>query len=122
MFEFSFSELSLVLVVALILIGPEELPGLIRTARNASRKSRQMFKEFTNSIMEMEEIGSLHNEVQKLNNDIKRIVDLDGNLQETYDISDIMTEIDKTKEKNTIIENQDKSEKVKDSKNGSGIT
>lgn len=97
MFDFSLSELSLVMVVALILIGPEELPNIIRAVRNASRKSRSIFKEFTNSIMEIEEIGGLKDEVKKLNEDIKRIVDLDGNLQETYDISDIMPEIEKAK-------------------------
>src|SRR6266568_1890453 len=98
MFDFSLAETSLTLVVALLLIGPEELPGLIRGARNLKRKSQQMFKEFTNSIMELEEIGGLKDEVKKLNDDIKKIVDLDGNLQETYDISDIMPELEKHKE------------------------
>ena len=97
MFDFSLSEMSLVMVVALVLIGPEELPGLIRTMRNISRKSKSMFKEFTNSIMEMDEVTSLKDEVKRLNDDIKHIVDLDGNLQETYDISDIMPEIEKAK-------------------------
>lgn len=97
MFDFSFSELSLVMAVALVLIGPEELPGIIRTVRNTTRKSRKLFKEFTNSIMEMDEINSLQDEVKKLNNDIKRIVDLDGNLQEAYDITEIMPEIEKAK-------------------------
>ena len=97
MFDFSMAETSLTLLVALLLIGPEELPGLVRGARNFSRKSKQTFKQFTDSIMEMEDVGSLKNEVSKLNDDIKRIVDLDGNLQETYDISDIMPEIERAK-------------------------
>lgn len=101
MFEFSLSELSVVMLVALLLIGPEELPGLIRTIRNFSRKSQQMLKEFTNSIMEMDEIDGLKQEVKKLNNDIKQIVDAEGNLHEAYDISDILPEIEKAKTSKT---------------------
>ena len=70
--------------------------------RNISRKSRSIVKEFTDSIMEMDEVGNINDEVTKLNNDIKKIVDLDGNLQETYDMSDIMPEIEKAKEQKTL--------------------
>ncbi len=98
MFEFSLAELALIMVAVLLLVGPDELPGIIRSLRNYSRKSRQVIKEFTNSIMEIEEIGGLKDEVKKLNDDIKKIVDLDGNLQQTYDISDILPEIEKAKE------------------------
>ncbi len=98
MFDLSLAETSLTLVVALLLIGPEELPGVIRGMRNFSRKSQQVFKQFTNTIMEIEEVGGLKNEVRKLNEDIKKIIDLDGILQETYDISDIMPEIEKTRD------------------------
>ena len=98
MFEFSLTELSLIMVVALVLIGPEELPGVVRGFVNLSRKLRSTVKEFTNSIIEMDEIDSLKKEVKKLNDDIKTIVDMEGNLQETYDISDIMPELNKAKE------------------------
>jgi sec-independent protein translocase protein TatB len=101
MFDFSMAETSLTLVVALLLIGPKELPGVLRAMRNLSRKSQQVFKQFTDTIMEIEEVGGLKSEVSKLNDDIKRIVDLDGNLQETYDISDIMPEIEKAKNRNS---------------------
>ncbi len=99
MFDLSLAETSLTLVVALLLIGPEELPGLIRGARNFSRKSKQVLKQFTDSIMEIDEVGNLTAEVNKLNSDIKKIVDLNGDLQETYDISDIMPEIHQAKNK-----------------------
>ena len=97
MFDLSLAETSLTMLVALLVIGPKELPGLIRGARNLSRKSKQTIKQFTDSIMEMDEEGNLQDEVNKLNSDIKKIVDLEGNLQENYDISDIMVEIKKPK-------------------------
>jgi sec-independent protein translocase protein TatB len=98
MFDFSFSEFSLVTIVALLLIGPEELPGLIRSVRNISRKSRSMFKEFTDSVMEMEEAGGIKDEVRKLNDDIRKITGQDGQLYEAFDISDIMPEIERAKQ------------------------
>jgi sec-independent protein translocase protein TatB len=92
MFEFSFAEMSLIMLVALLLIGPEELPGIIRNIRNFKKKSQRMLKEVTNSLLDVEDADSLKNEFNKLNDDIKKIVDLEGNLQETYDISDIIPE------------------------------
>lgn len=100
MLDFSMAETTLTAVVALLLIGPKELPGVLRAMRNLSRKSKQVFKQFSDTLLEIEEIGGLKNEVNKLNDDIKKIVDLNGNLQETYDISDIMPEIEKAKLKN----------------------
>jgi|GEM_PF-1566397 len=97
MFDFSISEFSLVTLAALILIGPEELPGIIGTIRNISRKSRSLLKEFTDSIMEMEDVNGIKDEVRKLNDDIKKITGEDGKLYESYDIADIMPEIEKAK-------------------------
>ena len=98
MFDFSMAEVSLTLVAALLLIGPEELPAVIRSFRKVAAKSKQVLGEFTSSIMEIEEVSNLKNDVAKLNDDIKKIVDLDGNLQETYDMTDIMPEIEKAKQ------------------------
>jgi len=97
MFDFSISEFSLVTVAALILIGPEELPGIIRTIRNFSRKSRSLLKEFTDSIMEMEDANGIRDEFRKLNEDIKKITGEDGRMYDSYDISDIIPEIEKAK-------------------------
>lgn len=92
MFELSFSEIVVILVVALLIVGPDELPGIIRKFRSFSRKLRNNYKELTDAILNNEETRSLQEEVKALNKDIKRIVDLEGNLQETYDISDFLPE------------------------------
>lgn len=120
MFDFSVAETSLTMLVALLLIGPKELPGVLRAMRNLKRKSQQVFKQFSDAVMEIEEIGGLKGEVDKLNADIKKIVDLDGNLQETYDISDIMPEIEKAKEKNSVQKQveEDGAEKLESPKAG----
>lgn len=100
MFDLSLAETSVILVAALLLIGPEELPAVIKGVRKFTQKSKDMLKEFSNSVMELEDVGGLKKEVEKLNSDIKKIVDMEGNLQETYDISDIMPEIEKARTKN----------------------
>ncbi len=118
MFDFSMAETTLTMVMALLLIGPKELPGILRAMRNLSRKSQQMFKQFSDALMEIEEVGGLKDEVNKLNQDIKKIVDLDGNLQDTYDMSDIMPEIEKAKSQNSaqIVAEEAKSDNISVSK------
>jgi sec-independent protein translocase protein TatB len=97
MFDFSFSELLVVGVVGLVVLGPEELPVIIRNCKKIITQVKEVGKEFTDSIMEMDELKDLKEEARKLNEDIKTIVDLDGNVQRTYDISDIMPEIESAK-------------------------
>ncbi len=97
MFDFSIAETSLTLIVALLLIGPEELPGIVRGMRNISRKSKQVLKEINDKIMSMEGAEGLAQEVKKLNEDIKFIADNNGNLHEAYEIDDIMPEIEKAR-------------------------
>jgi sec-independent protein translocase protein TatB len=99
MFDLSWSELMVVGVVGLVVIGPEELPAIVRNCKKIMAQIKQVSKEFTDSITEMDEFKDLKEEAKKLNEDIKTIVDLDGNVQRTYDISDIMPEIEKNKQK-----------------------
>lgn len=50
MFDLSFSELLVVGVVALIVIGPKELPGLFRSAGRFTAKLRAMAREFSRAM------------------------------------------------------------------------
>ena len=50
MFEGSFWELSLIFVLALIVFGPERLPGLARTVGLWVGKSRAMLRNFNEQI------------------------------------------------------------------------
>lgn len=95
MFEFSWPEMLVVAVVALLVVGPEELPSVIRNCKKIITKIKSVAKEFTDSITEIDEIKDIKSEAKKLNDDLKIIIDLEGNKQQTYDISDIM---DKSKD------------------------
>lgn len=99
MFDFSWAELSVVALVGLLILGPKELQEIIRNIKKITAKVREIGREFAASLTGLEEVSDLKNEVKKVNDDIKRIVDLEGNLQDTYDISDLMGEGSKDKPK-----------------------
>src|SRR6266568_4821959 len=53
MFDFSWSELALIGVVALVVIGPKDLPKALRTAGVWVRKARTISREFQSSVEQM---------------------------------------------------------------------
>jgi sec-independent protein translocase protein TatB len=69
MFDFSWSELLLIGVVALIFIGPKELPGVLRTLGQWMSKVRRMASEFQNQFhdaMREAELADLKKEVDEM--------------------------------------------------------
>lgn len=81
--QFGFLELMLVAVVALIIVGPRDLPKLMRTAGQFVAKARRMAGEFTAAFdqmareTEMEELRKEIDDLKKNNpvSDLKRAVD-----------------------------------------------
>ncbi len=90
MFELSLSELILIAVVGLLVVGPDELPVLMRKGKNILNQVKNASRDFTKTIMGEEEVIDLKKEAEKLNKDMRTIIDLEGKEQETFDISDIM--------------------------------
>jgi len=69
MFDFSWSELLLIGIVALIFIGPKELPGVLRTLGQWMTKIRRMAGDFQNQFhdaMREAELGDLKKEVDDM--------------------------------------------------------
>jgi sec-independent protein translocase protein TatB len=74
MFDISWSEFLLIGVVALVVIGPKELPGVMRTLGQWTRKVRTMASEFQNQFQEAmreAEMTDLKKEVDDLARDVK---------------------------------------------------
>ena len=74
MFDISWSEFLLIGVVALIVIGPKELPAVMRTIGQWTRKVRGMASEFQNQLQEAireAEMTDLKKEVDDLAQDVK---------------------------------------------------
>jgi sec-independent protein translocase protein TatB len=74
MFDISWSEFLLIGIVALVVIGPKELPGVLRTLGQYTRKVRRMATEFQNQFQEAmreAEMTDLKKEVDAMASDIK---------------------------------------------------
>lgn len=74
MFDISWSEFMLIGVVALIVIGPKELPGVLRTLGQYTRKVRSMAAEFQSQFQEAmreAEMADLKKQVDDMASDIK---------------------------------------------------
>jgi len=73
MFDISWTEFLLIGVVALIVIGPKELPGVLRTLGQWTRKVRSMANDFQNQFQEAmreAEMADLKKEVDDMAQDL----------------------------------------------------
>ncbi len=74
MFDISWTEFLLIGVVALVVIGPKELPGVLRTLGQWTRKVRGMATEFQNQFQEAmreAEMADLKKQVDDIAHDFK---------------------------------------------------
>jgi sec-independent protein translocase protein TatB len=74
MFDISWTEFVLIGVVALVVIGPKELPGVMRTMGQWTRKVRGMAADFQNQFQEAmreAEMADLKKQVDDMAHDIK---------------------------------------------------
>jgi sec-independent protein translocase protein TatB len=92
MFDFAWSEFALIAVVALIAIGPKDMPVAIRAVTGWIKKARRMAAEFQTHVDEMvreadlSEIRSSINEIRNfdIRGEIERTVDADGSIRSTF--------------------------------------
>ena len=74
MFDISFTEIMVIAVVALIVVGPERLPKVARTLGHLLGRVRRYVGDVKNDIqreMEVEELNELHTSVQKAAHSVK---------------------------------------------------
>ena len=85
MLDLGWPELFIIMLVALLIVGPRELPGLVRTAASWLRKTKRSINNFQNSIeeiareVEIENVKKdaeelLINEVSSLPNDVGELL------------------------------------------------
>ena len=85
MLDLGWPELFIIMLVALLIVGPRELPGLVRTAAQWLRKTKRSINNFQNSIeeiareVELENVKKdaeelLINEVSSLPNDVGELL------------------------------------------------
>lgn len=83
MFDFAWSEIALIGAVALIAIGPKDMPAAIRTVTSMIKKARRMASEFQTHVDEMVREAEL-GDVKKAFNDIRNF-DVAGAMERTID-------------------------------------
>jgi sec-independent protein translocase protein TatB len=93
MFDFSWSELALIGVVALVVIGPKDLPRVMRTVGIWVGKARAIAREFQSSLDQMmreAELEEMRKQVEQATNvnlahEIERTVDPGGEMRKSLD-------------------------------------
>jgi len=92
MFDFAWSEIGLIAAVALILIGPKDMPVAIRTVTDMIKKARRMASEFQTHVDEMmreADLGDVRQQINSIRNfdfrgEIERHIDPDHALRDTF--------------------------------------
>src|SRR5215468_4468756 len=91
MFDIGWSEMLIIGAVALIVIGPKELPGALKTFAYWVRQARKLAREFQSGVddmirqAELEEAKQAVEEArQKLNRDIETAVDPTGEVKQAF--------------------------------------
>ena len=100
MFDFSFGEITLVVLVALLVVGPKDLPIVMRTIGKWFGHLRAISDEFKagfKSVIGEEYLADIKKDLDSIHEEIKYIKDDNGNYHRAYDISDFLEERDKAK-------------------------
>ena len=89
MLDLGWPELFIIMLVALLIVGPKELPGLVRTAASWLRKTKRSINNFQNSIEEIAREVELEN-VKKDTEEllVNEVSSLPDNLDEVFKVDD----------------------------------
>jgi len=72
MLSFGWSEIALVVIVIVIVVGPKEIPNLLRQLGSFSKLLKKTSRQFKNSLNELADEGDLK-EIKKSLNDINKV-------------------------------------------------
>ena len=93
MFDIGWSEIALIAVVALVVIGPKDLPKVLKTIGIWVRKARMLTRDFQNSVDEMireadmEDVRRQATELRNINigREVEKTIDPSGSLRDAFD-------------------------------------
>ena len=124
MLTFGWGEILLVLVVVIVVVGPKDLPKLIKQfstfAKSLKKLSREFkyslneiadqeeFKEINKTIMEAKNIKDDLNIKDKFQSEVKSLKETANIIEkEVKDLKNLENEINSTKETSTLVEQND---------------
>ena len=99
MFSFGWSELTLIAVIIIIVVGPKELPNLLKQIGYFSKSLKKITREFKSSLNEIANESDLK-EVKESINEIKKIH------KDADPTNDIKEEIDSIKKKSNVFSDE----------------
>lgn len=96
MFDIAWSEFLIIAVVALVIIGPKDLPRALSTLGKWIARARSMARDFQNNVDDMvrqTELEDLRKQVQQarslnLNDELEKSIDPDGGLRKSLTMDD----------------------------------
>lgn len=98
MFDIAWSEMAIIAAVALVVIGPKDLPRVLRTVGQWTGRARAMAREFQNSLEELareSELDSLKKDVEKMATvDVASTIDPSGELKQSIEDVHNVTKLD----------------------------
>jgi sec-independent protein translocase protein TatB len=111
MFDIGWQELFIVAILALIVVGPKDLPRAIRNIMGLVRKARIMARDFQVGIDEVvreADLDDMKNDIEKLSNgeidkQIKSAFDPRGDLTSNIDFTEIEEELNDTLNENLSV-------------------
>jgi sec-independent protein translocase protein TatB len=96
MFDLSWSHILIFLVVALVVVGPKDMPRLLRMAGQWVGKARGMANEFRKSFDEMarqSELDELRAEIENLRRE-RPLSELENDMNKTIEAEPVMRPLD----------------------------
>lgn len=91
MFDLSFAEILLIVIVAVIFIGPNELPVVIRTVAKAMRALRSLARELRGVFDDLARESGVKDAADDFHREMHMIKGDDGKMYEAYDATHAMT-------------------------------
>ena len=99
MFSFGWSEIILTIIIVVIVVGPKEIPNLLRQLGSFSKSIKKISREFRSSLNEITE----EENIKSVKNSIKDIHNIRNDLDTTKEIK---KELSSVKETVSIFENE----------------
>lgn len=97
MFDLAWSEIFLILAVAVLVIPPADWPAIARRGMQLFAKIKDAGQELFDALREAEKesgITEAKSELTRYTHSVRRIVDLEGNVREAFDVETVEKELE----------------------------
>jgi sec-independent protein translocase protein TatB len=122
MFDIGWTEITVILVIAIIVIGPKDLPKVLRTVGQWVSKAKAMTRDFRGHVDEMireTEIDEVKKQIDSIdkfdaNSALENTIDAEGDIREAFDFDDSNTidSNDQSQNEGSIDDNRELSKRI----------